>query len=335
MKILIATGIFPPDIGGPAQYAKNLRDVWTREGHDVVVKAFSHFLSIPTGIRHVWFLLQVLWVGRTADFIFSPDTFSAAVPAVIAAKLLRKKIIIRTGGDFLWEWYVERTSDLVLLKNFYGTRMSKLSLKEDVVFHATRFVLRHADRVVFSTNWQRELFREPYHLDMSKTSIVENYYGPKLESFTPARKDFVAGARPLKWKNSARVAEAFTRAKTKGTEVVYDNSTDGYEKFVDKIAHSYAVVMASLGDVSPNIVLDAIRADKPFILTRETGFYDKLKDVALWVDPEQVDDITEKIGLLCDPVVYETYQRKVRQFTFTHTWEEIADEIIRIFRLLP
>jgi glycosyltransferase involved in cell wall biosynthesis len=334
MRILIATGIFPPDIGGPAQYAKNLRDVWEREGHEVTVKAFSHLPKLPTGIRHLWFLVLLIRPILKADFIFCPDTFSAAVPAVLAAKLLRKTIIIRTGGDFLWEWYVERTGHLVLLKDFYTSRIDQLSLKEHLIFLATRFALQNADRVIFSTAWQRDIFRRPYNLTLAKTKIVENYYGPKIESFPSVKKDFIAGARPLKWKNAARVAEAFKQLKQKGVDVVYDDSTSGHERFQDKIAHSYAVIIASLGDISPNTILDAIRADKPFILTKETGFYDKLKDVALWVDPENIEDIAEKVRLLCDPVVYETYQRKVAQFTFTHSWEEIGEEIIRIFRLL-
>ena len=39
MKILISTGIYPPDIGGPAQYARNLYATWKKQGHDVKVAA--------------------------------------------------------------------------------------------------------------------------------------------------------------------------------------------------------------------------------------------------------------------------------------------------------
>ena len=334
MKILIATGIFPPDIGGPAEYALNLRDEWERLGHSVWVKTFRLERRLPSAIRHIWYAGKIILPVLRADFIFSPDTFSAAVPAVFLARLFRKKIIIRTGGDFLWEWYVERTGDLVLLRDFYATRMEKLSTKERIVFHLVKYALRNADCVVFSTAWQRDLFARSYELNLVKTKIIENYYGPKIASFAPVKKDFIAGARALQWKNSARVREAFEKAHVKDAGAVYDSSTHPHEGFVNKIAHAYAVIIASLGDVSPNTILDAVRADKPFILTRETGFYDKLKDIALFVDPENVDDIAQKIKLLCDPVVYETYKRKIMQFTFTHSWEEIGEEFIRIFRLL-
>ena len=333
MKILIATGIYPPDIGGPAQYAKNLAEVWEREGHSVSVDVFPRGRKLPSGVRHFYYFLRLLPKAFRADFIFSPDTFSAAVPAVFVAKLLRKKILIRTGGDFLWEEYVERTGDLVLLRNFYKSRMDKFSLKEKIIFFLTRFVLRHADGIIFSTKWQRDIFTPAYRIDLDKTAIVENYYGPKINSFSSNSKNFIAGTRPLKWKNSVRIAEAFRQVGTEA-KAVYDNHTFPHDKFIDAVTHSYGVIIASLGDVSPNTILDAIRANKPFILTRETGFYEKLKDVALFVDPEDVSDIAKKIALLCDPAVYETYKNKVARFGFTHSWEEIAKEIILIFKSL-
>ena len=53
-------------------------------------------------------------------------------------------------------------------------------------------------------------------------------------------------------------------------------------------------MVVTLGDVSPNTILDAIRADKPFIMTTETGFTERLKDIAVFVNPEDTRDIAEK-----------------------------------------
>src|SRR3989338_9856968 len=120
MKILIATGIYPPDIGGPAQYARGVEEAWKKEGHNVKVLAFRFERKLPTGIRHLYYFLRVLFSLPGTDFVFSPDTWSAAFPATLACKLAGKKIIIRTGGDFFCEWYVERTGDRVLLRDFYS-----------------------------------------------------------------------------------------------------------------------------------------------------------------------------------------------------------------------
>ncbi|MDO8594574.1 MAG: glycosyltransferase family 4 protein [bacterium] len=337
MKILIATGIYPPDIGGPAQYARGVEEAWKKEGHRVKVLAFRFERKLPTGIRHLYYFFRVLFSLRGVDFVFSPDTFSAAIPALLASKLFGKKIIIRTGGDFLWEQYVERTGDLVLLKDFYETRISKFNRKERTIFSLLRFLFQHSDGVIFSTAWQKDIFEKPYALDMRRCFVVENFYGPreypnKLENVGVSKKVFVGGTRELKWKNMPRVKEAFTEVQKKGLPVSLKWETGSRGQFLLDIQSSYAVILASLGDVSPNTILEAIQFGKPFILTREAGFYEKLQDIGVWVDPEDVNDITAKIEWLADEKNYEAQCKKIAAFTFTHTYEQIASEILVISR---
>ncbi len=330
MKILIATGIYPPDIGGPAQYAFNVEKVWRSWGHRVDIKTFRYERMFPAGVRHLLYLFKCLPAVFRADFIFALDTFSSALPAVFLGWLFRKKIIIRTGGDFLWESFVERTGDLVLLREFYQTRIEKFSRKERFIFSATKWILRHTSVIIFSTDWQEQIWREPYELTLAKTAIVENYYGPKELSYSPVVKNFIASTRPLKWKNDARLAEAFARVHEKDESLVYDNTTKPFSVFMEKLAHCYAVILVSLGDISPNMILDCIRHNKPFIITKETGIYERVKDCAIFVDPENVSEIAEKILCLSDPQNYEAQKKKVEAFNFKHTWEEIAQEILKI-----
>lgn len=337
MKILIATGIYPPDIGGPAQYARGVEEAWRKEGHIVKVLAFRFERKLPTGIRHLYYFSRVLFSLSGVDFVFSPDTFSAALPALLACKLFGKRLIIRTGGDFLWEQYVERTGDLILLKDFYN-RLFRLNLnkKERAVFVLLRFLFRHTDAIIFSTAWQGDIFKKPYGLDVKKCFIVENYYGPRehsniLENVGMLEKVFVGRTRELKWKNMSRVKEAFEQVTTKGLPVTLRWETGSRGQFLLDIQSSYAVIIASLGDISPNTILEAIQYGKPFILTRETGLYERLKDIGVWVDPEDVNDIAEKIVWLADEKNYEEQHKKMVAFSFAHSYEEIAREITTIY----
>lgn len=330
MKILITTGIYPPQIGGPAQYAQNLAEAFRMQGHHVRVRTYKLERFLPMGIRHTLFFFRSLCAMWGVGVVVALDTFSVAFPTVCAGRLLGKKVLIRTGGDFLWEFYAERTGDLVLFRDFYQTRMDKLNAKERLIFRLTRWTLQNANAIVFSTKWQRDIFTQAYTLNPQKNHIVENFYGERLLSFSPTTKNFVSASRPLKWKNHDRLAEAFMRVHTKGVSVVHDFSTVPHEKFIEKLQHAYAVILVSLGDISPNMILDAIRCGKPFILTKETGFTEKLKDVALFVDPENVADIAEKIEMLCDPKIYAEYQARVQKFSFTHSWREIAEEFLAI-----
>jgi len=94
------------------------------------------------------------------------------------------------------------------------------------------------------------------------------------------------------------------------------------------MASCYAVILASLGDISPNMILDAIRHNKPFIVKRENGITERIKDCAIFVDPENEADIAEKIVWLSNPTNYAAQKAKVEAFTFQHSWEEIADELL-------
>ncbi len=323
MRILIATGVYPPAIGGPAQYAKNLKEEWERVGYKVKVKTFHLEHSLPSGVRHFYFFLKILPAVLWSDFILALDTFSVGWPATCAAKIFGKKIIIRTGGDFLWEGYVERSRDKVLLRDFYKTTRGTWSWKEHLIFKITKWTLYHVSAVIFSTKWQRDIWLEPYGLERAKVFLVENYYGAKEESFKPIDKEFIASARPLVWKNLDILKEV-------GAKISLENSP--YKEFMNKLAHAYAVVLVSLGDISPNLILDAIRYNKPFIITGENGLMDRIGGIALSVNPQDVADIKDKILWLSDEKNYIAQVEKVRNFHFTHSWEEIAREIIEIWK---
>jgi len=323
MRILIATGVYPPAIGGPAQYAKNLKEEWERTGFKVKVKTFRLEHSLPSGVRHFYFFLKILPAVLWSDFIFALDTFSVGWPATCAAKIFGKKIIIRTGGDFLWEGYVERSRDKVLLRDFYKTTRETWSWKERLIFKITKWTLHHVSAVIFSTKWQRDIWSLPYGLERIKVFFVENYYGSKEKSFKPTDKEFIASTRPLVWKN-------LDVLKGVGVKIHLGNSP--YKEFMDKLAHAYAVILVSLGDISPNLILDAIRYNKAFIITEENGLMDRIGGIALTVNPKDVEDIKNKILWFSDEENYMAQVEKVKNFHFTHSWGEIAREIIEIWK---
>ena len=53
----------------------------------------------------------------------------------------------------------ERTGDLVLLKDFYQTKIRNLNFKEKIIFKLTKWALGGASTVVFSTEC-KEIFGE-------------------------------------------------------------------------------------------------------------------------------------------------------------------------------
>ena len=75
-------------------------------------------------------------------------------------------------------------------------------------------------------------------------------------------------------------------------------------------------------------------ANKPFILTKNCGLGDKLKDIGVFIDPFDKEDIKKKILFLADEKNYSEYKNKIANFNFTHSWSEIADEFLNIYKKL-
>jgi glycosyltransferase involved in cell wall biosynthesis len=194
-------------------------------------------------------------------------------------------------------------------------------------------MLSHTTRIVFSTAWQKDIFEKAYGLDVSKNSIIENYYGGEksTNTYSGGKKVFVAGTRVLKWKNIALLKEAFAEAQREVPDIELDLSNEPYEAFMKKIRASYSVILTSLGDISPNMILDALRHGTPAIFTRENGINNRIKDHVLLVNPQSKEDIVKAIKEIADPVKREEYKKKAEQFSFEHNWDNIAREFISLY----
>lgn len=331
MKILICTGIYPPRIGGPAQYAKRLEDELVAQGHEVKVLTYVFENKLPPLIRHKLFFLRTLFCMKGVRLIIALDTFSVGFPAVCAARLFGKKIIIRTGGDFLWESYVERTKEDVLLKDFYKTSLKKLSLKERLIFLVTRFTLQNVDAVAFSTVWQKNIFTNAYRLDEKKNFVIENEYPPKVGDFPAKSKTYLWAGRMIFLKNIQRLKNAFENAKKKDSTINLDTVTDlSKEELLERMKNCYAIILPSLTDISPNFILDAIALGKPCIVTCETGISDRIEGRVLFLDPLSEKDIEEKILFLADDKNHQDLLASVKSFDFVHTMKDIAAEFLKI-----
>lgn len=333
IKILISTGIYPPAIGGPALYAKSLFEEFQRGGHVTRIKTFGSIeRKLPSGLRHLFYFFKIVPAVVRSDVIIALDTFSVGLPSVFAALLFGKKIIIRTGGDFLWEGYVERTGQMVLLRNFYDTTKDKWNTKERAIYKLTKFVLKQASAIVFSTKWQQDIFNKAYGLDLASQFIIENFYGAMSEKPPVFNKDFIGSTRPLKWKNLETLRRVFEKVKKGKPEISLTTLTSPHENFLERIRSSYAVIVMSLGDISPNTILDAISVGTPFILTKENGLMDRIGSVGLFADPLDEKDIEDKVLWLLKPENYRVMQERLAAFGFTHTWSEIAEEFLSVFR---
>jgi len=332
MRILIATPLVPPEPGGPSYYCVGVQGALERAGHTVDVVSFSRIRRWPSGVRHVLYLYHVLWAARGANLILILDTVSVALPAVIAGWVLGKRTIVRTGGDFVWEHYVERTGELVPLSTFYIQERLLSGAERRLVLLQRAVVFRLASTVAFSTAWQRELWREPYSLALEKTMVVENARPVSVYAQQTSQQvatcTFVWVGRDKVLKNVELLKEAFTRVHTQHPDSALSLLTNvPQEEALAAVAKARCVVVPSVSEVSPNIVFEALSLGVPVICTQDTGIREACSDVVSFVDTRDVDALTQAMLSMCDNREHAVWCGRIAGWTYERTYDDVAREL--------
>jgi len=113
MRIVIVSGIYPPDIGGPATHASDLRGELARRGHEVTVLTLwdgegtdhgSDVVRFPRAWPWPLRLAAVSgWLVRNAtryDVVYATGLQPAAVAG---ARLAGRPVVVKVVGDLAWE----------------------------------------------------------------------------------------------------------------------------------------------------------------------------------------------------------------------------------------
>ncbi len=180
MNILIATGIFPPDIGGPATYSKILDDELPKQCFGVEVLSFGRVRHLPKLIRHIVYFFLVLSKGMRADIIFAQDPVSVGLPALCAAKLLRKRFILKIVGDYAWEQWQQESritnheSRFLSLEEF---QTGKFGLITELRRSIQRYVARKADVVIVPSAYLKTIIMR-WGVANANARVVYNAFSP-------------------------------------------------------------------------------------------------------------------------------------------------------------
>lgn len=109
MKIVVTTPLYPPEIGDPAPYVKELARRLSRD-HEVTIVLYGYlpekipsvsFVPInkrsPLPIRLFQFTLALIRALRKADILYAENGASVELPAGIIALLMQKPLILHVG----------------------------------------------------------------------------------------------------------------------------------------------------------------------------------------------------------------------------------------------
>jgi glycosyltransferase involved in cell wall biosynthesis len=113
VNVLVVSGIWPPDVGGPASHAPDVAAFLRSRGHDVEVVTTAsaapapetypvHWISrsLPKGVLHVRAALEVARRARPADVVYTTGMFGRSAAG---ATIARRPYVVKLTADPAFE----------------------------------------------------------------------------------------------------------------------------------------------------------------------------------------------------------------------------------------
>lgn len=362
MKVVLATGIYPPEIGGPATHAQALAEEFAKRGNEVVIVTYvakSEIRNLKSETR--WRVVSVSKFGglvcrwrryakalkkhaSDADAVIAFSSVSTGVPLWLA-RLKKPKKILRLGGDFFWERYTDHGGRKTL-RGFYTSR--------SFVFRCSSFVmgwiLHQFDHIVFSTKFQEGIYEQQYK-NLPSHFVIENA-SPAISGqrsairipHQPFRLLFMG--RFVGFKNLPVLLEAASNlegvtltmvgdgpllqkleAKSYKLKATFLPPVHGEEK-LRMFAEHDLLVLPSLTEISPNIALEARASGLPVLLTEETGLSGNLRQGMVVRDlatPEKIAEALEEAMKNYDSVADEVAKPPPER-----SWGRVVEEYLEL-----
>lgn len=173
------SGLWPPDVGGPASHAPEVCEWLHRRGHDVSVVTFAdrapalepyavHWIDrrLPIGLRHAAAAALVTRLARRADVVYSIAILGRTM---LATGLSGTPHVIKLTADPAFEralrWGLT-DSDMAAFQRRNGMRIAALRALRDLA-------LARASRVLFASRALQELAIS-WGLPEEKTQLLPN-----------------------------------------------------------------------------------------------------------------------------------------------------------------
>lgn len=178
MKILIATGLYPPEIGGPATHARLLEKHLPGEQFEVEVLPYGSVRHLAPGLRFFAYIRALYKAAKTAEVVYALDAVHVGLPAYLIAKLRKKAFILRLGGLYAWEEAQQQygvTDPLTL----FVTHPKKYATRIRMLLWVERFVARRAAEVIVPSEHFKKI-AEMLGVKKEKIEVLYSVFEPRV-----------------------------------------------------------------------------------------------------------------------------------------------------------
>lgn len=336
MNILIVTGIFPPDLGGPASYVPRLAQMLVGRGHRVEVVCLSdrsdhNDSAYPFSVHRIrrgtfwpWRVLMTcvrIWRSALGSDLLYVNGLGAE--SAVAALAALRPAVHKVVGDYAWERAVGRGW-------FSGTLEEYQSAPKPLRLRALDWVrtlpLHLAKAVIVPSKYLQEIVRG-WGVSETKPHViynaVESVAGSECREL-PAWKGntVVTVCRLVEWKGVDALIRVVgqlpdTRLIVVGDgplrdsleEQVCEGGLNGRVCFVGSVPQEQVRSWIGVGDVFalnstyeglPHVVLEAMMAGAPVVATAAGGTIEVVEDnvTGLLVTPGDETGLREALERL-------------------------------------
>lgn len=273
-KIVIATGIYPPDIGGPATYVPLLAQRLVDQGYTVQVvtlrdrkvafqksgvwKCTAISRQLPKVIRVPCTVFILLKAMKNSSIILANGLYEEVAIASFFKPRLR--IIMKIVGDPIWERFKNKTGSLVGIKTFNEDNPS-------VICRIQRYVLRlslNRSKLVFTPSKQLADLVLNWKVN-APVRVISN--GIQCRELAPniLKYDVVSVSRLVTWKNIDKIINACAKQN-----LSLAICGDGPERSrLELLSAQLKSRVTFFGNLTSSEVRDVINASKVYALLSE------------------------------------------------------------------
>lgn len=314
LRILIVTGIFPPDAGGPATYVPEIADALSKRGYRIVVITLSdrfdhNDLNYSFRIerirrqmfkpwRWLYTVFRVIRWGRYSDLLF---VNGLAIEAALANVILRKPFVLKVVGDLAWE---KATNSGWVKDNFEIFQEKKYATKVELLKTLRSWWTRRADKIIVPSRYLANRVAK-WGVPSNKLAVIYNALEPlngikpaKVPLETPVRAVIVG--RLTAWKHVDKVINAVSRFDELGLVIIGDGPKRAALEQLTKamgameccyfagqkerletlrlIAASDFFVLNSTYEGFPHVILEAMGLGLPVVATAIGGTPEVVED---------------------------------------------------------
>lgn len=303
--MVVASGIFPPDVGGPSTYTPRLAKEMQRQGMHVRVVTYGDASDANdarrtygivrvsrkhgVAVRYLLYVSALFRAVRNADFVFSQDPTSCGLPSLVVNWFSRKPYFVKIVGDAAWEFAQNQrmTNETIDAFQTHTRRPWIVSLLHGV----QAAVCKHARGVIVPSQYLKGIVTGwgvgSHRIDVMLNAVDVPVFSPKEDD---GRHDFshlVSVGRLVEWKGFLSLVDCVHVLRKEFPSLTLSIIGDGplREELQKRIANyklEGAVVLA--GRLTHEATVQAIRDADIFVLN--TGYeglsHVILETVATW-----------------------------------------------------